>query len=236
LFAFETATKHGQYFSPDSIRFLEDRIGGEFEDLIHQKRYVSAADALEYFQLNPMELYQAWETAPDERPVQIGCHVKEVKPSCAKSFFVANAYFPYRFSVMDARDGHASAWLLSYPPDVSMRRGRRELLGDIDGDPRTLRGYLSTLASSNKLHVDKFDNGFHLSDSLGASLREAFIWFSAEDLHRIADSLSALGVNLQESSAGRALASVEYALRCSEIDDLDELRAMLSVVIKSMQT
>lgn len=227
FFAFSKARFHCAYLTRSALDTIRSRTGASFTELVENRLILSADEAASSFDLAERDLFLEWEAAGDHPRVQTGYHIKHLT-RLASGVWVVNGYFPYRFALLEHHGPpKIKAWLLQYPPGMSVKRARDDLLGEINGSPQTLRGYLSSYASKWGISVDIFNNGFHLSDTEGASLREVAIWFP--DLikaHWLAHEVLLQGL-ASELVLRSLILSQTYAHHLSALDDPNVLRKAL---------
>ncbi|MBI2768369.1 MAG: hypothetical protein HYX47_01995 [Burkholderiales bacterium] len=224
LFAYESAASHRSHLQPATIRALEARGASTINELIHSRRYLGACEAVSELAITPIALYEAWEAARDQPATQVGYHFKLIETKSGAKCLVSNAYFPYRFGLMERSRDESHAWLLEYPDGFSIFEGRRTLLGELGGSPSTLRGFVAAESNKLRLHVDKFNNGFHLSDTLGSALRETAFWFP-EERHLLTSGLKACGIECNSTRATEFLTSHAFAFQCSASQEAVEVRS-----------
>lgn len=228
FFAFEPVADHAQYLQPQAVVKIEQSTGNSLETLIKSGTLKSAAEALRDLGINPAELYSEWIQPTSFERIQIGYQINRLLYSSSTPIWVVNGYFPYRFSLYQKSSDTVPAWLLKIPAGMSVSEARTKLVGGTSSSDETLRGYLANHHKRLSIHVDEFSNGFHMSDSESASIRETAVWFPSRLLEQplVAGLISK--DNFVPNGFVSALAGVSASIRLSACASQSETLRVLS--------
>ncbi len=177
FYAYNPFTDHLSHLNKHSINEIEKYSGQKIESLLNDELLLSAKEAVDKLGINPIDLYKVWLRPSTILKLQVGYQLKEMQFNSDKNYWITNGYFPYRFELYSDYSETIPVWLLALPDGLSVEMARIYLLGDLDASENTLRGYISRHHIRLGIHMDAFNNGFHMSDCESASIREIALWF-----------------------------------------------------------
>lgn len=218
FYAFQPFSAHLEHLGPRANYRIEQHTGLPITSHREGRSLQSAIEVVRNLGMQPVQLYAAWEESNELVRVQLGYQIKNISVPHPEPVWVVNGYFPYRFELYQKGSELVPLWLLALPDGTSVAAARASLLGDNSSPKNTLRGYLSKHHARLGIHIDTFNNGFHMSDTEAASIREIAIWFPQWLLHQplVANVLRDCELPLDRVASILSSAESSFQLSASE--------------------
>lgn len=215
FFALDPIPKHLPYLEAHAHDVIERATGLSLREHLLRKSMQSAGEAMQSLSLSPSELYDCWESSNKFSRVRVGYQIKLIYSAIGKPLWVVNGYFPYRFGLYQRQSTLVPAWLLEIPAGESVASVRLKLIGDICGPLDSIRGYLAKHHERLGVEVDAFNNGFHMSDSEAASVRETAVWFPGWLRRQPLVQSVAKGAKIPLEALASVISSLDASLKLS---------------------
>lgn len=216
FFASRPFRSHVHHLGPSTRRLLESHTRFSVRSHLLNHSLLSATEAVRQRGFTPRRLLLAWRDIQTVARIGPGYQIKLIQDAACRPFWVVNGYFPYRFQQYATITPFIPVWLLSLPSGMSVSEARNRLLGDGSRKGGGLRNYLALNEKTIGIHMDDFNNGFHMSDTEASSFRETALWFPQQlpNYAAIAQSLATDQVSLRRIASRILSVDASISLSC----------------------